>query len=580
MKMKKFSFIFTGLITGLFLLILQGCTEVLDLKPNNDISDASFWKTPDQFKLAANEFYTYLYSWGGPRSDFHADLVTTEYRNTVSNGTYIISQTDANGTSWNTGYSKIRNINYLLEKAKEYSNPEEINKYVAEARFFRAFIYFDLLQQFGGVVIVDHLLTPGSPELYSPQNSRDDVINFILDDLNAAIPELPYESNIETSDKGRISRGAADAFLSRVTLYEGTWQKFRGNVTRANILLDSCINASNRVITRGEYELFKPAELGDSALKYLFILEDEKSNPAGITKSSNKEFIINNRYSYDLRQARRGITHTYGHYLYWPLKKFVDMYLCQDGLPIEKSSLFLGYTTQKSEYLNRDNRMRYTLMIDGEYYWDNDRARITWSGDPIDIANSLGLFNGRQAAGYQNQKFASERKFLDMEEGYDYGVLRYAEVLLIYAEAVFERNGYISDIDLNKSINLVRNRVNLAMPRLSNNFVASNGLDMRTEIRRERTVELFLEGFRWDDLKRWKTAEIEMVQPLLGIKWKGTSWETYWTNPGWPIDNATGCILVEAANARTFDPGKHYFYPIPTNEITQSKNNLVQNPGW
>jgi hypothetical protein len=118
------------------------------------------------------------------------------------------------------------------------------------------------------------------------------------------------------------------------------------------------------------------------------------------------------------------------------------------------------------------------------------------------------------------------------------------------------------------------------MPSLNNSFVTSNGLDMRTEIRRERTIELYLEGFRWDDLKRWKTAEVEMVKPLLGIKWQGTGWETYWTNPGYPIDATTGCIVLEAASARTFDPNKHYLYPIPTDQITRSKNNLVQNPGW
>ena len=184
------------------------------------------------------------------------------------------------------------------------------------------------------------------------------------------------------------------------------------------------------------------------------------------------------------------------------------MYLCQDGLPITKSPLFQGYAMTRSEFLNRDNRMRYTMMIDSNYYWDNENpgARTNWTGDALDIASSKGRHNAATGTGYQNQKWATERRLNDNEEGYDWPVIRLSEVYLIYAEAVYERNGSISDADLDRSLNLVRNRVNKTMPKLSNALVTTNGLDMRTEIRRERTIELYLEGFRVDDLKRWKTV--------------------------------------------------------------------------
>src|SRR5664280_1038407 len=107
--------------------------------------------------------------------------------------------------------------------------------------------------------------------------------------------------------------------------------------------------------------------------------------------------------------------------------------------------------------------------------------------------------------------------------GFDHHIIRYAEILLIYAEALFEKNQAISDGDLDKSINVIRSRVN--MPALTNAFVSANGLDMRMEIRRERNVELALEDFRYDDIRRWKTAETEMVQDIKGIKIKGTEWE-------------------------------------------------------
>lgn len=101
-------------------------------------------------------------------------------------------------------------------------------------------------------------------------------------------------------------------------------------------------------------------------------------------------------------------------------------------------------------------------------------------------------------------------------------------MLLNYAEAVFEQDGQISDEDLDISLNLTRQRVNPDMPKLTNDFVRQHGLDMQTEIRRERTIELYNEGFRIDDLKRWKTAEVEMPKDILGVKYTGTEFESQW----------------------------------------------------
>jgi hypothetical protein len=308
--------------------------------------------------------------------------------------------------------------------------------------------------------------------------------------------------------------------------------------------------------------------LGDSAQKYLFILEDEKSNPAGLTKAANKEYILANRYSFTQRQIRLNVTHSVVNNVYWITRKLADMYLSQDGLPIDKSPLFQGYATTRSEYANRDNRMRY--------YWDNENpgARTTWIGDAADLASSRGKHNGASGSGYANQKWGTERRLNDNEEAYDYPVIRYAEVLLNYAEAVFERNGAITDADLDKSLNLVRNRVNKTMPKLSNAFAGANGLDMRTEIRRERNIELYFEGFRVDDLKRWKTAETELPMPVEGIKWTGTEWQTKW--PGISSQVANGNLRLEG-NRMWAD--KNYLLPIPSQQIALNPN-LVQNPGW
>jgi starch-binding outer membrane protein, SusD/RagB family len=575
--MKRINFKY-WIITGVIIVSLSSCNKLLDLDPINEISDADYWKSAEQFQLSANAYYNYLRSFTDvlddkPHADRRGDFQYATASNTFSAGANTSVQTDGN---WNTAYTRLREMNYLLLKAEEYSNPAEIAKYVAEAKFFRAYTYFDLLQQFGGVPIVLKPLDVSSGELQAARNTRDEVVDQIIKDLEEAIAVLPLESAIASADKGRISKGAAQAFLGRVALYEGTWQKFRNNAARANALLDKAISNSDAVMTSGLYSLFAPAVLGDSAQKYMFILEDEKSNPAGIQKAANKEYILANKYSFALRQIRMNITHACLTNIFWVTKKLADSYLCQDGLPITKSPMFLGYATTISEFANRDNRLKYTFMIDGKYYWDNENpgARSTWLSDATDKASSRGPHNGATGSGYSNQKWATERRLNDNEEGYDYPVIRYAEVLLNYAEAAFERNGSISDAELDKSLNLVRNRVNKAMPKLSNAFVTSNTLDMRTEIRRERNVELYFEGFRVDDLKRWKTADTEMPMDILGITYTGTAWATKWTAISGKISN--GVYRLETGRTWT---EKNYLLPIPTQQI-QLNPNLTQNTGW
>lgn len=584
MKMYKTYFI---LLLSIALFATAGCKKDLDLKPNNNLSDADFWQTADQFRLAANEYYTYLTTFnqvlydlnnGGPHADIRSDFQLQTSFNAVSSGTNSTMVTDAN---WNNAFTRLRVINYLLDKATVYPAPAEIAGYVAEARFFRAYVYFDLLQQFGGVPIVTRPLSIESGELQAARNTRDEVVDFIVKDLEDAIAVLPLENAITAANKGRISKGAAQAFLSRVGLYEGTWQKFRGGSSaRYNTLFDKAVTSSAAVLQDPAYEIFAPAVLGDSAQKYLFILENEKSNPAGISKSANKEYILASRYDFSLRQIGQNVTHTYvGAGV---TRKFANLYLCQDGLPVDKSPLFKGYSTTRSEFVNRDNRMRYNMMIDSNYYWDNENpgSRINWLSDAADRANSRGRHDPRVNAGYSSQKWGTERRLNDTQEGYDYPVIRLAEVCLNYAEAVFERNGAISDADLDLSLNKVRNRLNKAMPKLSNGFVAANNLDMRTEIRRERGIELYFEGFRLDDLKRWKTAETEMPMNTLGVKWTGTLWEKRWSlNKG-----TTAPLKVDGDGNLIWESGRiwterNYLYPIPTQQI-QLNSHLTQNPGW
>lgn len=565
----------------LFSALSMVFSSCLDLEPKAQLAETNLWQDVDQYKLFASQFYGWTRDFvdldDGPHSDGRSDLRTGATLDIYSNGTYAIPSSDDNYTD---NYNRIRQVNLLLSNAESYPIPEDIAVYVGEAKFFRAYLHFDLVQIYGNIIMVDKPLTVTSSELHKERDDRGKVIDFIIQDLQDAIEVLPSNSEISTDDLGRVSKQAAQAFLSRVALYEGTWQKFRNdgqvNNERSSSLLGIAAKAADEVIKSGEFSLFKPADLSTNAYKYMFILEDTKSNPASIKKDANNEYIFSRRHDEVLRPIGFNITQGRLGNAVYITRKLANMYLTSDGLPINEEET--DYSTMNSEFKNRDNRMAGTLMVSGEYYWSNGPGRVNWTGDAEDKASATFkpfYPSDRGGSGYFTQKWCTERTVATGKEAYDFPIIRYAEVLLNYAEAVFERDGTISDDDLKKSINLVRKRVNPDMPDLTNSFVSTNNLDMRTEIRRERTVELFDEGFRMDDLKRWKTAETEMTMDLLGVKYVGTEFQKEWPDMSNPT-NSDGCIVLESGRVWQ---DKHYLYPLPTDQLKLNPN-LKQNPGW
>ena len=562
------------------LVMALGCLtySCLDLDPKDQIADGNYWQEASDFKLFANQFYGWTRDFSNsvydaPHSDKRSDLILDKSgTNVYSNGTNSIPTGDNNYTD---NYNRIRRTNILLQKADSYGNQSDIEQYIGEAKFFRAYCYFELLQLYGDVIITKKPLDVTDPEMKVARNDRSEVVDFMIQDLKDAAGQLPLTSAVEN---GRVGSEGAWAFLSRVALYEGTWQKFRGNEARGKELLDVAAKAAKEVINSKNFSLYTPAILGDSAQKYMFLLEHVQPNPPELLNASNTEYIFSRRHDETLNPIGKNITKECLANAQQIAQKFAALYLCQDGLPIEKSSLYLFKVDGiiAHEYQNRDNRMLYTLCVPGGYYWSNENSRVNWTSDAADKASaSIKGYSPANGSGYANQKWAVERKVQTNSEGYDYPVIRYAEVLLNYAEAVYERDDAISDDDLNISLNLVRNRINKSMPKLSNNLVTANGLNMREEIRRERTVELFNEGFRIDDLKRWKTAETEMPKDFLGIKWTGTEYATKWPNVSY-AKNSDGYIILETG--RKWE-SKHYLYPLPTDQL-QLNPNLKQNPGW
>lgn len=554
----------------------------MDLSPKNQMADNHVWSSASNFALFANQFYgwtrdfqgsTSLTSMNGisdgPHSDFRSDLLVGTGENVYNKGTNVIPTSDPN---YNQLYKRLYYTNLLLKKAETFDDADAIKVPVAEALFFRAYLYFELVQMFGDVILVKEPIDIDNERLYGARDNRLDVIRNCVSDLKTAmelLPETPAED-------GRICSYTAAAFLSRVALYEGTWQKYHNaDAAASKELLSDAVAAAKYVMDGGQYQLFYSEALGGrDSYRYMFILEAVKCNPAGLTRADNKEYILAKRHDEALKPIGLNITHAQASATF-PTRKLANMYRCQDGLPIDKSPLFQGYSGVTSEFNNRDNRMNGTLMKHGQKYWNNDgKWRTTWDAADEADGNCLvaSVFGN---TGYACWKWATEREVQDAYESYDYPVIRYAEVLLNYAEALYELNGSITDEQLNESLNLVRGRSNPTMTKLSNALVSANGLDMLEEIRAERTVELFHEGFRIDDLKRWKTAETEMPGNRIGILWKGTQFETAWAKQSNPLDE-NGCIIKYDGCVWN---QRNYLYPLPSNE-TQLNVQLGQNDGW
>lgn len=554
----------------------------LDFSPEEQLSDSQVWSRAENFSLFSTEFYewtrgfrpstsvTYMNAIGdGPHSDTRSDLLCEASVNTFSAGSNSIPSTDEN---YKQIYKRIYYTNLLLQKAAGFEPQDDITEPVGEAYFFRAYLYFELVQMFGDCIWTGEPVDVDSEVLYGNRTDRVTVIRNCISDLKSAADLLPETP----SEDGRVCSYTAWALISRIGLYEGTWQKFHnGDAAASAEFLSEAEDAAKTVMDSGRYELFYSDALGGrDSYRYMFLLENVQCNPAGLTKSANTEYIFARRYDETLKPIGYNITQAALNNTFRPTAKLAQMYRCQDGLPISISPLYQGEDGQNSDFENRDNRMNGTLMQNGQTYWNNDGTwRTTWTSDEEGMTASR-----RVNSGYANYKWATERHVTDESEGYDYPVIRYAEVLLNYAEAVFEQGESITDEQLDESLNLVRHRSNPDMTALSNELVdshASEGMTMREEIRAERTVELFMEGFRIDDLKRWKTAEDEMPQDLLGIKYDGTWYESNWTDMSYTT-NSEGRIVLYTG--RIWNE-RNYLLPLPSDEC-QLNPNLGQNPGW
>ena len=527
------------------LLTCAGCGDFLEKEPLTSLSPSNFWNTEEDLRLSLNMLYEEMnidYSIDNRSADTFADAA-----NEISSGTYVPVNTDA---TWTNCYQYIRIANDFLENYSKAEVSDAVkSRYAGEARFFRACYYYQLVTRFGGVPLITRTLDMESPELTTSRADAAEIWSLIFEDLRFAAEHIPVKSQM-TDDIGRVTQGAAYAFWARAALYAGTYYKYHAGSGFEDYLTQA-LQAAEAVMRSDEYSLYPDyrnlflyagIDCDEDILSFRYSEEDGKFNP-------RPRLTI---YDFDCE----------------PTKYVADNFLCKDGLPIEKSAYPVSYLPIGAEFENRDPRMALTLWKPGDSYEEKPFLPSLFS---------------QTRTGYMFKKYGVEGAFTyEPTAVYVNNILlRYAEVLLIYAEATYELKGTISDNELNQSINLLRDRFNgypNQLPHLTNAFVKEHGLDMRDEIRRERRAELSGEGFRYDDIIRWKIAEKELARPILGIQFDKEAYPDIVVGSDVILDE-NGFIIVQSGTSRSFDPSKDYLYPLPLRELSLNPN-LEQNPGW
>lgn len=559
------------------LLAMSSC-KVTDLTATDGMTDGTYWKTPKDLELYANNFYSML---GGATSsgDVNTDVRISKNINTFFSGAYVIPDED----SGNWSFTTIRNANYFMNRYQTVKgDPLAINHYVAEVRFFRALEYWNKVKRFGDFPYYDRDLVETDEELiYEGRNSRDFVVGKIIEDLEFACNNLYPKSKVPTA---RLYNFVAYTQLARVCLYEGTRAKYAGdNRFNADDLITKAKVAAEYVMTNGGYNIVTDAGSFAQQVSPEYPLNYQALFTQLSPIHSNQECILSHEYKLNLS------THNVTRELEEPgtglSKAMMNQYLYLDGTPFDPTK----DATLDQELENRDRRLLQS--IDNQYLPYKFR-------DGANVLNLLPIISGSMPTGYNFMKMHSTdpNQWIANNCSTQWFVYRYAEILLIYAEAKAEL-GTITQTDINNTINVLRSRGGVAALNMGAIATDPNWLDygypisdLLHEIRRERSVELLGEGFRYDDIMRWRAGKL-LENPLV-VYGRTVTDQVIAQYPGvFNVDGSGGIALVTYGDKRyirmytNLEGGykwndRMYLYPIPKNQITLNPNLKPQNPGW
>lgn len=538
----------------------------LDLTPESTMTDESFWNTETDLRGACNRFYEQMNGNNdlgtGFSHDYRSDELTTGGSNNISSGLWTVPSTNG---SWTDAYWRIFIANNIIEKSAKAKVSDEIrNRYNAEARFFRAYYYFELVKKYGDVpLLMKAINSTKDPALNMPRTPREEVMKQVYEDLEFAETWLPDIDNSQCTGEywGHVSKQAATAMIVRAGLYEGTWGKYH-NLAGCdyNAHLQKSVKAAESLIKSGKFELYS---------NFADLFQDKAEGRQNKENIFVKVYGPNGGSASTVHGNSRQLENTAK-----VTRNIIDQFLYTDGLPREKSPLTIAVETSFDDvFANRDPRLSMTIYKIGE---DAYKGAYT----PFGFGTAYNIKKG----------FDLKQWETNSKEWTDKMIIRYAEILISYAEALYELNGSITDTQLDQTVNALRKRVGMPAM-LTNAFVSSNGLNMRDEIRRERTVEFIDENKRYDDIIRWKIAENVLPVNIIGAKFteeankSGDEYKSRLTdasgvNNGKVRYNQENMYVIEYAEDRKFDPNRDYLYPVPLQEISLSGGAVTQNPGW
>ena len=508
----QYSILFFTLVT-----ISVSCSkDFLTKNPTDQLPVENFWKTPADADIALTAIYSYLiqgynYSsatntgqgWGAG-TPYWETLTDNAYSGAFGNvalGTIEPTTGTIQSDAYNTCYRAIQACNVFLANIGNVPIQQAaMTRYIAEVRFMRGYYYFLLAQVYGDVVYYTRPMgnvndDPGAYQL--GRTPKAQVIDSVLSDLNFAKDNLP-----DTAYTGRAVKGTALGYLTKVYLTQNNWQK--------------AVETSSAIITSNKFSLFTGGYRG------LFLKPLQNNNP---------EIILSGRYQVPNAFSPADYLYTYSA-SFQPLGYLVKDYECTDGLPIAASPLY----DSTKPYQNRDPRLLATILTPGVLY----KGGIVFK--PSDIGASSGFLNKKGVD-------STRATVIGTQSDADWVYLRYADVLLMYAEAQNEMVG--PDATVYNAVNAIRTRPGVNMPPLPAGLSQD---EMRTRIRHERRIELAFEGQRYFDLKRWKLDRV--IMPT--------------------IKDPSGA-------SRTF-PLRDTLWPVPQSEIdvakTYGNTAFKQTPGW
>jgi starch-binding outer membrane protein, SusD/RagB family len=622
---------YTGILLFMLTISFSGCRkDFLERAPLDAMSDATFFSSTNDLKVYVNGFYPLF-----PRYHFQNTNDGTTNMVVDANSDILITSTGpssallqrgSNGLapltngSWTANFSWIRRTNYFLTNFQRVnSNSTEAKQYIGEGYFFRAWVYYNMLVLFGDVPIITDVLNTEDPKLYKERNSRYEVANFIIRDLDSAINNLGFK-NSSFAGGGRVNREAAIVMKARVALFEGSWERYHSKKNTpykvtgktGDDFLQLVEPAVLQLIARQGITLFTSGGPYNEAYNQLFSQKD-CSATAGV-------------FLYRVYDATQIVGHNFFDNvvdaLYTVPRNMMEAYLDRQGRPQSISVLPLDQRSLVNLAGNLDPRFRQTI-------WTPDRGpqNKLIGLDKQALPSRYPLINNAFSsnfaiAGLRPWKGAILEANEWRNGSTDDVLIRYEEGLLALAEAK-AMLGTLTQSDLDKTVNIIRNRVGMVSMQMSavngwsvtyarNKSFDPSESNLVNEIRRERLVELCFEGHRVNDLKRWAVYD----DVINGFKPQGAHFKEffdYFNNTtllmadGFSSSDAAKCRLTQGVNFNVdangyinpffripefnstglgyfIEPGRSYLSPVPRAEIDLYKQKaditLTQNPGW